>query len=366
MTRKLTVIVALMLLSATGLFAQGIAGVYQVELEGYNGETISKGTSFSVRAQYGQNTYIMTSFHVLNARLLEAERIKFKTLDGGTEYLKIAAYDELNDILLLSGGATRDLPLSLSDDCSKSLSVVGYHNDKMLVMSANGVSGTSVRGVNKLSVYLTKGFSGAPVLNNEALICGMVVLSSEMNANSVIVSSELLSDLIKKYEAGEKRTYTVKEIRQQLGVEKIVNTQEELDRLTSDSTVSGQKIISISPINEQTKFIIKNAENFIVEGENISKLVIHQSRNIMVRGINVERLTVNESESVTVTSCVFDKGDKALFLKDSRNLVVNRNLFRNMNTGVVLMSAAIDEANIAQDNSFSSVGIKVSKITAQN
>jgi len=366
MTRKMIVTAVLAILPIMGLFAQGLEGVYQLELEGYSGEAISRGTGFSVRSPYSGSAYVMTSFHLLNARLLEAGGIKIRRNSGRDEYLKIAAYDELNDILLLAGDNIRTLPLNLSDDCSKTLSVTGYHRDNFMVVDAGVASATRVNGVNTISAYLSKGFSGAPVLNNNASVCGMVVLSSEMNANSVVVSASLLNELIKKYESGGRAFYTAREVRQQMGVERTVSTQEELNNAISGKSISGQMIINISPRDNNSNFTVKNAQNIIIEADNVSRLVVHRSRDVMVRGINAQRLIVNESENVTVTSCVFERGDKALFLKDSRNLIVNKNTFRNMNTGVVLMSASIDDTDIMQNNLFESVQAKIMILTGQN
>ncbi|MFH1222933.1 MAG: hypothetical protein V1647_01150 [Pseudomonadota bacterium] len=222
MTKRIIIAAILMLLwAARGLFAQGLDGVYQIELEGMNKEPIARGTGFGIRSYYSQSEYILTSFHLLNARLVEAGALRVKKANGEIEYLKIAAYDELNDILLLSKNDVAGESFYLTSKCENGLNVAGFYKERMLVMDAKNFIPTDIYGVKKLPVYLNKGFSGAPVFNNGALVCGMVVLSSEMNANSVAVSSVLLNELIKKYESGERKFYSVRDVKRELGVENI-------------------------------------------------------------------------------------------------------------------------------------------------
>jgi len=354
MAKKL-IIIALVLGACFGgnSFAQAFEGVYQLEIENQEGQSISRGTGFYVHSENNDRAYVVTSFHLLNARLLEAAKIKITSM-GRDIYLQVAAYDELNDILVLYSKEITDESWSFGRDCSGKIEIAGYHNNKLAAVDVeNGLIDTEVETVKKLSVYLSKGFSGAPLFNDKAQICGMVALSSEQNASSIAVSSEMLRSVIGS--AG-KELYSVRETRIMLGVEKVVRTQVELDKLISDNNNSRQFVIGLAPVTKEERFIVKNANNIIVDAyTDISKLVIHQSKNVMVRNIKAERIMINESTGITVTGCIFNSLDQALLLKDSSNLYVKGNLFKNIGTGIVLKAVSVDEKALNTENVFVSV-----------
>jgi S1-C subfamily serine protease len=347
MARK--VIIALTILLSSMGFSQSLEGIYQLELEDTAGKLISKGTGFLVQHE-NSKPYIMTSFHLLNSRLLEAENIIVRTQNGDKRSLKITAYDELNDILALSAEGLAEQPFSASKVCNGNLNVVGYQEGRLLNLDA------------KQDVYLTKGFSGAPVFNSDAEICGMIVLSSEMNASSVAVSASMLKDLLNSIEQNSK-AFSIRELRSLMGVEKTVRTQEDLEFVLNAPTNRQQLIVNIVPKTAGETFLIKGGNNAIIEASGgLKRLVIHQSKNIMIRGINIERLIVNESDGITITACMFEQKSKALFLKDSRDVLVSSNVFRNIDTGVVLKSSQVDTASILNSNNFESVQTKIQNI----
>ena len=82
----------------------------------------------------------------------------------------------------------------------------------------------------------------------------------------------------------------------------------------------------------------------------------------MVRGINAGRLIVNESEGITITECTFNQTSQALFLKDSKDILITKNMFRNINTGIVLKSSIIDSVLLVNDNEFELVQNKIQNI----
>jgi S1-C subfamily serine protease len=364
MARK--VIIALTILLSSMGFSQSLEGIYQLELEDTAGKLISKGTGFLVQHE-NSKPYIMTSFHLLNSRLLEAENIIVRTQNGDKRSLKITAYDELNDILALSAEGLAEQPFSASKVCNGNLNVVGYQEGRLLNLDAkqdvaNFENGGPSDNIRKLYIYLTKGFSGAPVFNSDAEICGMIVLSSEMNASSVAVSASMLKDLLNSIEQNSK-AFSIRELRSLMGVEKTVRTQEDLEFVLNAPTNRQQLIVNIVPKTAGETFLIKGGNNAIIEASGgLKRLVIHQSKNIMIRGINIERLIVNESDGITITACMFEQKSKALFLKDSRDVLVSSNVFRNIDTGVVLKSSQVDTASILNSNNFESVQTKIQNI----
>ena len=361
MAKKIIMIVMVLgVLLASSSFAQSFEGVYQLEIDDQNGQSISRGTGFYVNSEQSNKSYVITSFHLLNSRLLEAAKIKIVSI-GKDIYLKIAAYDELNDVLVLYSNEIMDEPWSFGKDCKGKIDVAGYHNNKLAAVNVeSGLVDTDVGTVKRLSVYLSKGFSGAPLFNDKAQICGMVALSSEQNASSIAVSSEMIKAVLSTV---GKDFYSVRETRIILGVEKVARTQEELDVLLAGSNSTRQLVIGLAPMSKNDKFLVKNASNVIIDAySDIGKLVVHQSKNIMVRNIKAERLMINESTGVTITGCIFNSLDQALLLKDSSNLYVKGNLFKGIDTGIVLKAASVDEKALAKDNIFVSVSNTIKNI----
>ncbi|MCX6112281.1 MAG: hypothetical protein NTY22_03210, partial [Proteobacteria bacterium] len=84
-----------------------------------------------------------------------------------------------------------------------------------------------------------------------------------------------------------------------------------------------------------------------------------QSRNIMIRKIQAERIIINESDSITIESCIFEKYNQPLFLKDSSDVLILSNIFKNMNIAIVLKSTVIDIASLLSNNNFESVQNKI-------
>jgi len=292
--------------------------------------------------------------------LLEANKIKINTKEGG-RYLNIVAYDELNDMLALSSDGLNDQALNISSSCNEDLNVAGYHEGKLMDLDIKG-SGMVQKGISRLPVYLTKGFSGAPVMDKVAGICGMVVLSSEKNASSVAVPHSMIEAFLDAVEPNQ-RTYGVRSLRVLMGVERIARTQADLDNILSSTSSQRQVVINIMPENINETFLVRNAGNVIIEAtSNLKRLTIHQSKNIMIRGINAGRLIVNESEGITITECTFNQGTQALFLKDSKDMLISKNIFSKINTGIVLKSSAIDSASLVNDNNFEFVQNKIQNI----
>ena len=352
---KRLIIVAMFLSCLFGgkLFSQSLEGVYQLAIEDQDGKVISKGTGFYVRPEHSIKSYVLTSFHLLNSRLLEAAKIRIADASKDI-YLKVAAYDELTDVLALYSDEMNDRTLSLAKDCSGNIDIAGYHSGKFGVIDVeDGMDDVSDNAVKRLPVYLSKGFSGAPLLNERAEVCGMVVLSSEQNASSIAVPNGLLRAVLNDV---SKQPYSVRELRIMMGTEKIVHDQEELDRLALDPNNGRQFVIGLAPTEKAQRFVVKNAANIIIDAySDISKLLIHRSKNVMVRNIKADRLMINESSSVTVTGCIFNTLARRCLLKDSSNLYVKGNLFKGIDTGIVLKATLVDEKVLNSDNVFVSV-----------
>jgi hypothetical protein len=81
------------------LAAVAFPGVYQLELLDFNGKTISKATGFKIAIKDRDGTYrklILTSFHFLNARLMEAEGIKIGNILGGDSGKRFPFWHPMN------------------------------------------------------------------------------------------------------------------------------------------------------------------------------------------------------------------------------------------------------------------------------
>ena len=353
MTRNLTILMLLSLLFCSPLFSQSFDGVYQLGIEDQDGKVISKGTGFYVKLEQGARSYVLTSFHLLNSRLLEASRIK---IIGETKniYLKIAAYDELNDVLALYSDEISDQTWPLGSECFGGFDIAGYNNGKLGVVSVEDeIEDDTSDNIKRIPIYLRSGFSGAPLFNKKAEVCGMVVLSSEQNASSVAISNDIIRQLLNL------RTnlfYSVRELRLMMGAERVAHSQEELDKIILDPNKERQLVIGLAPSKKTQRFVIRDAGNVIVDAySEINKLLIHRSKNVMVRNLKVDRLMINESSGVSVTGCIFNTLGNALLLKDSSDLYVKGNLFKNIETGIILKASIVDENTLNSDNVFVSV-----------
>lgn len=354
-------IIAIILMSlASSMMAQDFNGVYQLFVEDQSGKEISAGTGFYVTSEMLSKPVFLTSFHLVNSVLINASKIKVFTKENGNVYLSILGYDELNDILVLDSPVVFSDPLSFSEYCSSALVVAGYHKGSfMAVSSKEGMSATKLREAKRLAVYLSKGFSGAPVLNENAEVCGMVVLSSEQNASSIAVVSAALKRSIRETEISG---YSVRALRLLMGVEHIVKTQAELGTLISSKPSNAQILVKLSPSTAED-FLIRDTDNLIIEADDkVGKIVVHNSKSIMLRNLNVKRLIVNESSQIFVSNSLFDKYEKPLFVKDSFEVFVTGCVFKNTTTGVVLKASELNKDQLLNNNIFQSVEAVVSNI----
>ncbi|MBN1114246.1 MAG: trypsin-like peptidase domain-containing protein, partial [Oligoflexia bacterium] len=177
-----TLIFLLLLTSSVIALPQQMEGVYLLELADRDGKIISKASGFT------SGNVLFTSFHFLNSRLLEADKV-FVTGSGNRKYdVSVIGYSELNDILLLEAPADGQREFLIAEKCRPPYFVAGFYRDTPLIIKSDYAQKTELRGVYRLPVYLKKGFSGSPLLDEAARVCGMVVLSSEQNASSVAVS----------------------------------------------------------------------------------------------------------------------------------------------------------------------------------
>jgi hypothetical protein len=345
--------------------AQGMEGVFQLELESWNGTVVSKATGFLLKSPYSKKSYLVSSFHLLNAHLIDAKGIKLIDNYGARKSLDIVYYDELNDIMLLNAEDLLDegFSLALGSDCDSEQSVLAYNQGILISKNFVGYEDTEIKGAYRIPIYLRSGFSGAPVVNAEANLCSMVVLSSERNASSVVISGELIARALKVADDSI-NTYSVSMIRQAMGLEKIIKNQEELDRVIR-SKGAGYLIVNIDPEILGSEFRIKESQNLVVTGgSGIGNLIIHRSRNIMLRELNPNRIVLNESSGLTVTACIFNKKDKAMYIRNSLDYNIYGNLFKNIDTGIVLKEDNIEhkKSNSFEKNYFENVTNRLSYI----
>jgi hypothetical protein len=348
-------------------FVQGMEGVFKLELEAWNGKTISRASSFLLKSPFSEKTYLVTSFHLLNANLMDAKRLKLVDDSAQVKYLDIAYYDELNDIMLLDAENIKyeGFRLAVGSECDAEQSVVGYHNNELFSRNFIGYEDTEIKGAYRIPIYLRNGFSGSPVLNSDANVCSMVVLSSERNASSVVISGEIIARAIKQADEAQS-LYNISKIRQLMGLEKVVRTQAELDSVISLKG-GAYIVLNIDPEIVGSDFRIREGSNLIVLGSpGIANLIVDRSNNVMLRELNPDRIVLNESSGVSVTACVFNKKDKAVYIRNSDNYSVYGNLFKDIHTGIVLnLNDDKIEGNSFSDfdgNSFQNVINRVSNI----
>ena len=340
-------------------FAQSIDGVSQLVVEDREGKELTAGTGFYVYSESLAKPVVLTSFHLLNSVLIDASKIIIKGNGRADIDLSILAYDELNDILVLSSTDTAATPFYFSDNCSSKFLVAGYHKGSFMTVGADTMLATKLREAKRLPVYLTKGFSGAPVFNQEAGICGMVVLSSEQNASSVAITAPALQRALKNTNG---KGYDVRSLRLSMGVERVVRSQEELDQITSLKASGAQVVVMLSS-ETNNDFIIRDTDNVIIEADpSVNKIIVHNSKNIMLRDLSVSRLIINNSSQVSVSGSLFYRNSDPLLVKDSSNVMVTGCVFKNTRSGVVLKASLINEEQFINDNIFQSVAHAVSTI----
>jgi hypothetical protein len=298
------------------LGAGAFPGVYQLELLDFNGKTISKATGFKIAVKGRDGEYrklILTSFHFLNARLMEAEGIKIGNILGGDsgKAFSILASDELNDLLVLDykGSLNEDEAVQedmyLTSECEGNLNVLGYVNEEFHLVSFNSSDVEAVashRGLFKVPLYLKKGFSGSPILNNKANVCGLVALSSEKNANSIALSSKLIFDIIKSKGLREKGL-SIGELRREMSLEFSVTNQTELSGIIN--SVQETVVLVLDNGFDSGTALIMNAKNLVIKSQRENtveqvKLKMNNSSNIKLEGFSQANLNMQNCRDITV------------------------------------------------------------------
>ena len=317
------------------LLATEVNGVHEIFLLDKDKQIISKGTSFSVYSEKNDEVYVATSYHLLNTQLLIAESIVFKYNDSFHE-LSIINIDKLNDLMLLKPANRNleiydNLDLSLNqNDCENDLNIVGYINQRQVVVGADEMSGTEFNNLKKISVFLQAGFSGAPVFSEKTNVCGMVVLSSKNNASSIAIPSRSIKKLInKKYNS----SFSIANYRKQENLENNVYDQSQLTKLIEQA--SGQQIIVNLAGNGYFK--IQEADNIIlnIRSNNIKKLTISDSQNILVSGMIGGKLLIKNSNSITVSNSFFYKHSYGIMLNNSKDLLLEENNFQELKVAIL-------------------------------
>ena len=170
--KKMLTVLTIMLCSLS-LSASNLDGVYQLVVENSAGQELSAGTGFYVNRGTNTTPLILTSYHLLNSRLLEADSVRLKSNKDVDLY--VLAHDELNDVLVLEPSKQLGvLSFDITTSCSGPYTSIGYHKGRLIAAEFDGMEYSNIDGVIKIPSYLAKGFSGAPIFNDKARICGMV------------------------------------------------------------------------------------------------------------------------------------------------------------------------------------------------
>lgn len=350
---KIVIIIATtVFLMSSGISANSLEGVFGLSVEDSNSKIISSGAGFAVYDESTKKPIILTSFHLVNSVLLGANKIKIKNGEYSGLELSILFYDELNDILALSAPNSLSSFFDLSDNCQQKVLVAAYHKDQLLVLNSDEMMQTKFRDLKRLPIYLNKGFSGAPVLNENADICGMVALSSESNASSVVITSQALRKAISlvKY-----NSFSVKDLRATMGLEYVVSTQEELNELLSLRQEGTQVIVKLNS-RDMSDFIIRDAKDIIIEAvNNVNRIVIYNSENIMLRGLSSQRVMIDRSRSVLISSSRFENVQRPILLRDSQDVLIRACTFSNIEDLVISKTSQIDAEQIGKDNNLFAV-----------
>lgn len=303
-----------------------LKGVINLGVLDINNKVLANATGFIVTE--GENKLVLTSFHLLNINIVLAEKI----IDIKTGLrLEILSYDEDFDLLILDGQNYED-SFNLAKNCNENkYLVVGYYKNELRYLdTAKGRTvDTYEKGLKSIDSYLPVGFSGAPVLDSQASVCGLVVLSSQGNSNSIYLDSSII---IEKIAMLKGTNLGISDIRQDLGIEfEIKNNAQLADFLNSKNKFS-QQILMLNPDNLKEEFTIKYAENLIIKSKKvISKINISKSANIYVSGILFrEQVNIRDSHFITITSCKFSDIKSRINLNNSSNLVISHNQFKNV------------------------------------
>jgi uncharacterized protein YfiM (DUF2279 family) len=348
----ITIIATTVFLMSSGIFANSLEGVFSLSVQDSNSKAISSGAGFAIYDENTKKPMILTSFHLVNSVLLGANKIKINNGEYSGSELSILFYDELNDILILSAPNSLSSFFDISDNCQQKVLVAAYHKDQLLVLNSDEMIQTKFRDLRRLPIYLNKGFSGAPVLNENAGVCGMVALSSESNASSVVITSQALRRAVSLVKDGG---FSIKDLRVAMGLEHVVGTQEELNELLSLRQEGMQIIVKLNSRN-MADFIIRDAKDIIIEAvNNVNRIVVYNSENIMLRGLSSQRVMIDRSRSVLISSSKFENVQRPILLRDSQDVLIRACTFSNIDDLVISKASQIDAEQIGKDNSLSSV-----------
>lgn len=312
-----------------GLSAKALGqpkGVISLNVLDVNNKTIAKATGFVVYDQIKEKKLIFTSFHLLNINLILAEKI----IDSETnKVLDIVSYDEDFDLLVLDGSSYKDFFMIGKTCKDNEYFVLGYYKEALKYVKVKSGSDVDLyeKGLKSLDSYLPKGFSGAPVLDSNAFVCGLLVLSSEGNSNSIYVDNSILqAELLKPIE----QLITISHIRRDLGIELEVNSISALKEAINSKTKDEQKLIVIN-IPDLTNLNLSGVENLIIKSKNsFETLKIENAANVYLTGLNIRKnLDVINSDYISISACTFIESDSKIDFKTSKNILVSYNSFKN-------------------------------------
>jgi hypothetical protein len=355
--KLIKIIVLILFFSAFYLKASVLDNVYRIEIKDSNNKTISKGTGFLI--EKNQEKYIFTSFHVLNSKLIKARRINAIEEDGNIyEDLKVVFYDDVHDLLVLKPDAyVLNTGLRFSSTSCNKTSVVGYNKDKKYALSTGTLKELDGRTYLKsISTYLKAGFSGAPVLNDTAEVCGMVVLSSERNSRSIALSKDFLKNSFNNFEDFPK---TISELRKKLNIEFDVFSKEDLIDVFNQVIPGNQIVINIK--SRISKINLSNINNVVFMSDGniyIENFSFQKSSNILIENLLIGNVSLNKVNNFSITLCHFLKND-ALKIVASSNLSFLNNVFLSDKPNVSLFSSDFNYKMLSYNKAKNPIEVRI-------
>jgi len=303
-----------------------LSGVIHIGVLDSLGNVISKASGFVAYDAYTNEKYIFTSFHLLNINLILAEKIiDLKTNNS----LDILAYDEVYDVLVLDANNYDDY-FYFSNSCSNNnLLVAGYYKQNLRYANANETKEID-KGIKSINTYLPNGFSGGVVLNDKALVCGMLVLSSEGNSKSIYVDESILKNSLKNKNLNKT---LISSIRKELGLEVEIDNNYDLKMFLNTKTNNKQSVIVLKPELNNEIYKIENASNFVLKTKkSVNGIILTNVNNVMLsRFLSTNSLNINNASNLSIVASSFLNKESIINISKSKDLNISGNKFNNIN-----------------------------------
>lgn len=356
MNKLIKTIILSFLFFSVSLSATALDSVYKIEVKDFNDKIISRGTGFLV--EENQEKYIFTSFHVLNSHLIKARKIN-AVKENGQIYkdLKIIFYDDTYDLLVLKSDTyIENEGLVFSDKTCSDTSVVGYSGGKKYALSTGVLEDIPERSyLRSLSKYLKAGFSGSPVFDSMAKICGMVVLSSARNSNSVVLNKEFLKRSFYKFLNFSK---TISELRKDLNIEYDIFTKEDLKNVLKEIVPGNQVVFNIR--GNFSNINLSNVNNIVFISDKksyVENFSFEESSNVLIENLKIGRVSLNKVNNFSLSSSFLLDSD-TLKIVESSNLDIRGNVFLADKPSVSLFYSDFNYNTLSYNKSKNPIEVK--------